>query len=121
MSHPDSKPDNPYWAAARKTYNDEARSLLAKNRTFRHTQNRIVIDKKITKELAELRVECRAAQQSFVDRDASYKTHFSAARHALLRITQLLKDLKVEHQRILDLEQASQHPEGLPQIWVARP
>ena len=100
--------------ALRAPYNAEVRRLIAKGRTWRETQMRITLDKMLGKELKTLTAETKAARINFVDRDASFRAHFQAAKQSLARITQIVRDLQDEHERALKWEADSPHPDGLP-------
>lgn len=69
----------------------------------------------LTSEIKTLRSECKAVDQNFVLGDESYKAHFQAAKQALARITQVMRDLEAEHRRAVMFERDSPHPDGLPQ------
>ena len=105
----------PHWDALRAPYNAEVRRLIAKGRTWRETQMRITLDKMLGKELKILTAETKATKINFVERDASFRAHFQAAKQSLDRITQIINGLEVEHERALKWEADSPHPDGLPQ------
>ena len=110
---------NPHWDHLRSTYNDEARSLINKGRTWRQTQTRLNLNDMLNNEIKSLRAECKAVDKHFVNRDNAYKVHFQAAKQIVSRISQIIKSLDAEHKRAVILEEESPHPNGLPQEFGA--